>query len=101
MRSFAPPKSVIALVALATTNGSTSVSEPIDCVGYSYLSLDVYGSPIAAASNRPTGLKLAVDCRARKRWLKLSVSPRTTQDFFAIANLMHGEIAPFDAERAN
>lgn len=40
------------------------------------------------------GMKFNVDCRARKRYLKVSVSPLTTQVITAIANLHKGKEAP-------
>src|SRR4051794_9455429 len=134
MDGFKIPKACIALIALGATAGSTSVSEPIDCMRFSYLSLDVYGSSVAATSNRPSVLKLtesdstdattfadivelvgdgtggfiipawhtnsatrkvvkmSVDLRARKRFLRLSVSPRVQQDFVVVANLLAGEV---------
>lgn len=42
-------------------------------------------------------LKMNVDMRHRKRYLRLLVSPVTTQDFTAIANLHRGEIVPVSA----
>jgi hypothetical protein len=42
-------------------------------------------------------VKFNVDCRTRKRYLKLSVSVRTTQDLNAVANLFLPEIAPVTA----
>ena len=141
--SFNPiPKSVIALNTLGATNGA-SVTGNIDCVGYDYLVLDVYTSTVAAASNRPSTLKLSesdttdatnfsdiaalvgdgtggftipnwftntatqqcvkfcVDLRARKRYLKLTAVPRTTQDVIAIANLMSPEVTPVNASATN
>jgi hypothetical protein len=46
-------------------------------------------------------VKFVVDLRHRKRYLKLTVSPVTTQDFLAIANLRRGEFTPIDATSAN
>lgn len=40
------------------------------------------------------GVKLNVDCRHRKRYLKVSVSPTTTQVITCIANLSRGEQKP-------
>ncbi len=47
------------------------------------------------------GMKFNVDCRARKRYLKLSVSPLTTQVIAAIANLSKAETAPVNTTSAN
>jgi len=40
------------------------------------------------------GMKFNVDLRGRKRYLKLSISPLTTQVITAIANLCHGDESP-------
>lgn len=47
------------------------------------------------------GVKFNVDCRARKRYLKVSVSPLTTQTITAIANLSKGDEAPVSTTSAN
>jgi len=47
------------------------------------------------------GVKMNVDCRALKRYLKVSVSPTTTQTITAIANLSKGEVAPVNTTDAN
>ena len=44
--------------------------------------------------------KFNVDCRARKRYLSVVVSPTTTQTFSAVANLGRGEQAPVTAAKA-
>ncbi len=46
------------------------------------------------------GMKFNVDCRARKRYLKVSVSPLTTQVISAIANLHRADEAPITATKA-
>lgn len=43
------------------------------------------------------GVKFNVDCRGRKRYLKVSVSPVTTQTITAVANLFNGDEGPTDA----
>lgn len=48
----------------------------------------------AAVTSGNWGVKLNVDCRHRKRYLRLSVTPTTTQTVTAIANLFRGEQAP-------
>ena len=40
------------------------------------------------------GMKFNVDCRGRKRYIKVSVSPVTTQTITALANLSKGDEAP-------
>lgn len=47
------------------------------------------------------GVKFNIDLRGRKRYLKISVSPVTTQVIAAIANLGVGEQAPVDTTSAN
>lgn len=47
------------------------------------------------------GYKLNVDCRPRKRYLSVVVSPTTSQTFYGVANLGRGEQAPVNATKAN
>jgi len=47
------------------------------------------------------GVQLRVDLRARKRYLKVSVSPLTTQNITAIANLFKSEELPVNTTTAN
>ena len=51
------------------------------------------------ASN-PYGTKLNVDLRGRKRYLRLAVTPVTTQTLTAVANLSYGTDSPDDATTA-
>lgn len=44
--------------------------------------------------------KFNVDCRARKRYLSLVISPATSQTFYATANLGRGEQSPSTAAKA-
>ena len=44
--------------------------------------------------------KMDVDCRGRKRYLRLNISPLTTVIYTAIANLGRGEELPKDATSA-
>jgi len=46
-------------------------------------------------------VKINIDLGTRKRYLLLSITPRTTQDFIVMANLLQGEVAPFDEATAN
>jgi hypothetical protein len=46
-------------------------------------------------------VKMVVDLRHRKRYLKLTISPVTTQDFLALARLTRGEFVPVNATDAN
>lgn len=45
--------------------------------------------------------KFNVDCRARKRYLKVIASPQTTMIIAGVANLLRGEQAPINATKAN
>jgi hypothetical protein len=47
------------------------------------------------------GMKFNVDLRGRKRYLKLSISPLTTQVITAIANLGHATESPDGTTQAN
>jgi len=47
------------------------------------------------------GVKLNVDCRSLKRYIKVSVSPRTTQVLTIVANLSKGEQVPVSATSVN
>lgn len=47
------------------------------------------------------GVKFNVDCRARKRYLRVTLSPLTTQVVTAIANLSKGTEAPVSTTTAN
>lgn len=47
------------------------------------------------------GVKFGIDLRGRKRYLKVSLSPVTTQSVTAIANLFKGDEGPDSAADAN
>ena len=55
----------------------------------------------AAVTQGNWGMKFNVECRARKRYLRLSASPLTTQVITAIANLSRGNEAPVNTTSAN
>jgi hypothetical protein len=44
--------------------------------------------------------KFNIDCRARKRYLRVTVTPPTTQTIYAVANLGANEQAPVTAAKA-
>ena len=47
------------------------------------------------------GVKFNIDLKGKKRYLKLSISPLTTQVITAIANLAKADEAPVDTTKAN
>lgn len=55
----------------------------------------------ASVTSGDWGVKFNVDCRARKRYIKVSVSPLTTQTITAIGNLWKGDEAPVNTTDAN
>jgi len=54
-----------------------------------------------AATNEPYKIKFNVDLAARKRYLKVSISPLTTQVITSMANLSKAEESPVSATNAN
>lgn len=55
----------------------------------------------AAVTSGDWGVKFNVDLTGRKRYLKVSVSPVTTQTITAVANLFNGDESPTDATGGN
>ena len=53
-----------------------------------------------AATNTPAQYMFDVDLRGRKRYIKISISPVTTQVITAIANLYRGDEDPVSATEA-
>ena len=80
--------SVLKLSECDTSNGSFS-----DVDGF--VGDDDFTIPNAVTSGS-WGVKMNVDLVGRKRYLKLSVSPTTTQTITAIANLGLAKEAPYD-----
>lgn len=54
-----------------------------------------------AVTSGDWGMKFNVDLRGRKRYIKVSVSPLTTQVITAIANLYKGDALPVNTTDAN
>lgn len=54
----------------------------------------------AAVTSGDWGVKFNVDLRGRKRYLRVSISPLTTQSFTAIANLFRGDELPVNSTKA-
>lgn len=80
-----------------------SHSDTTDATNFSDLTGAVGGTDFTAAgsTSAANGYKFCVDMRGRKRYLKLTVSPRTTQILGAVANMGRGEEAPTNATTAN
>lgn len=101
-------------VLMTTSNNTTNkpsvlkLSESDDAITYADVSGFVGGTDFtvpaavtAATSNTLPVATLNVDCKARKRYLKVSVSPVTTQDVTIVANLTRAEQLPVTAATAN
>lgn len=83
-----------------------SHSDTTDATNYSDLTKFVAGGVggftlANANTSNAYGVKMNVDLKGVKRYVKLSVSPRTTQVLTAVANLQMGEQSPIDATGAN
>lgn len=104
----------LSLDILQTTSNNTtnklatcklSESDTTDATNFSDITAFVGGGaggftvPAADTSNSQL-YKLNVDLRGRKRYIKLSVSPVTTQSLTAIANLTKAEQQPVSAANA-
>lgn len=83
---------------------NTSATSFVDIVGFRGASATatnvdfVVGVGVTAGVNN---YKFNVDCRARKRYLSVVISPTTSQTFVSMANLGRGENAPITATKAN
>lgn len=80
-------------------------SDTTDSTNYSDLTKFVAGGAggftlANANTSNAYGVKLNVDLRTLKRYVKLSVSPRTTQILTAVANLQKAEQSPLTAANA-
>ncbi len=75
-----------------------SHSDTTDSTNFSDLSGFVGGTdftiPNAVVSGDQLTAKMRIDLRGRKRYLKVTVSPVTTQTFTAVANLRRGKESP-------
>lgn len=78
-------------------------SDITDTTGYATFTGAVAGTDFTLPSettNAVNRTRLAIDCKARKRYLKVEVSPRTTQVLSISANLFRGKIEPDTATLA-
>ena len=104
-------------VRMATADNSTnspsvfklSESDTTDATNYSDVTQFVGGGAggwtipaaiTAATATVQNDYRFTIDLRARKRYIKLSISPRTTQVISAVVNLGRAENAPVTAAKA-
>ncbi len=85
---------------------NTSASSFVDVVGFrggsaTATNVDFVVGIGYITTNSANSYKFNVDCRARKRYLSLVVSPTTSQTFYGVVNLGRGETAPVTAAKAN
>jgi hypothetical protein len=83
---------------------NTSATSFVDIVGFRGASATATNVDFVVGIGVTSGVnnyKFNVDCRARKRYLSVVISPTTTQTFVSIANLGRGEQAPVTATKAN
>ncbi len=83
-----------------------SESDTTDATNFSDITKFVAGGTsgftlASANTSSPYAVKFNVDCAYRKRYLKVTVSPRTTQTLWAHASLQKGEQSPVNATDAN
>lgn len=82
---------------------TTVVTSFVDVVGFRGGSATATNVDFVIGIGKTAGVnayKLNVDCRARKRWLNLQVSPTTTQTFEVSANGFRAEQSPVTAAKA-
>jgi hypothetical protein len=82
---------------------NTSATSFVDVVGFRGGSATATNVDFVVPIGVTSGInnyKFNVDCRARKRYLSVVVSPTTSQTFYATANLGRGEASPSTAARA-
>lgn len=82
---------------------TTVVTSFADVVGFRGGSATATNVDFVVAIGKTSGVnayKFNVDCRARKRYLNLVISPTTTQTFQVTANGFRGEQAPVTASKA-
>lgn len=81
----------------ADTTDASNFANVSGFVGDTDWTIPTVGTNTATVSS----YKLKVDTRHRKRYLRLLISPVTTQSFTAVANMFSGEIVPTNASQAN
>jgi len=83
---------------------NTSATSFVDVVGFrggsaTATNIDFLVGSVAAATNVPA-YKFNVDCRNRKRYLSVAITPATSQTFYGYVNLGRGEQSPSTASKA-
>lgn len=105
----------VSIDVITSTSNNTSnnpsilkLSEADDTATTSFADIDEFVGDGASGFTIPDavttglwGVKFNVDCRARKRYLRVTLSPLTTQVVTAIANLSKGAQAPVSITTAN
>jgi hypothetical protein len=82
---------------------TTVVTSFADCVGFRGASATATNVDFVVGIGKTSGVnayKFNVDCRARKRYLNVVMSPTTTQTFYVSANGFRGEQSPSTAAKA-
>jgi len=82
---------------------TTVVSSFVDVVGFRGASATATNVDFIVGIGKVTGVnayKFNVDCRARKRYLNVVVTPATTQTFYVTANGTRAEQSPSTATKA-
>lgn len=82
---------------------NTSATSFVDIVGFRGGSATATNVDFVVPIGVTAGVnnyKFNVDCRVRKRYLSVVVSPTTSQTFYATVNLGKGENAPVSAAKA-
>jgi hypothetical protein len=82
---------------------TTVVTSFADVVGFRGASATATNVDFVVGIGRTTGVnayKFNVDCRSRKRYINVVMSPTTTQTFYVTANGFRGEGSPSTAAKA-
>lgn len=80
---------------------TTDATNFSDLTGYFIGDTDFTIPTVGTNTSTISSYKFNVDMRHRKRYLRLLVSPITTQSFTAVANLFRGERSPVSATDVN
>lgn len=92
--------SVLKISEADDSSAATNFTDVTALIGGTQVATNVGYVLPAGKTAAQTLVKFNLDLKKRKRWLKLSVSPRTTQILLAIANLQIAEQEPTQAADA-